>query len=550
MGKRKTPFSSATYVSLAALPEATSQEGWLTIRSLDGTTLAIKATSSKPIPCDPEEPERRPTSRARYRFDPSRNAQIMVDHVRPGTAPAPLWAWNCHLTSQLLATGETIHHCRFSVGECRWLGISVSLADRLLADRPGNKRCGRFWARTRASRDGSYTIPLPVDVRFPHVHVAYKSPERITVSSAKSTRRFPKSIFPCWLDVGRSGCHPSIVRWRAAAMSGPRPPDRQLWREGCWARSPRMRASVRFACFHPRTGCHWLIPAVAVAPSSACGQLVLAAAWRAVLGSHRTAHGDSSDLARALDRSATAVRQVGIWAWRSGSMRGNWPTKDSPWISSSRMRQAGCQQMLPAISWQSNELVLATHGNILLLTSLDGLAHSPTSIQPTNDPAVVSVCDGSSLGVELQSLGKWTSAGILPLQAWVADPVIAGAPWKTRRDVTRRGVAGTYWQTCEVEVDPEGSCVLSIQQPQSLWAIGWAVLLATAGSVSWLGTRWPGKLIPMLMVAAILAMLVPAHVDSSDGQPLSRDFAGLLDHPGPPSGAGPIDHGRHRSGGN
>ena len=507
VGKRKTPFSSATYVSLAALPEATSQEGWLTIRARDGTTLAIKATSSKPIPCDPQEPERRPTSRAHYRFDPSRNAQIMVNHVRPGTAPAPLWAWNCHLTSQLLATGETIHHCVFlleSAGgsefqfhlptACSLIGLEINGVD---ASGPGRDESG-----------GSYTIPLPVNARFPHVNVAYKSPPEDYGIIGQINAPFPEVEIPV---LARRWTVWLPPKYRAVASPGnvwpPSNPQTTVAQRllGTFAAGAGERP---FRLFSPQDWLSLADPRRGSGQSSAQGQLVLqllgeqyleAIAERSV--THVTWRGLLTDLQQGL---AGRNLELAIWVDAGQLADGGFSLDQLVSDASSGLPIDVASNLLA-----SDELVLATHGNILLLTSLDGLAHSPTSIRPTNDPAVVSVCEGSPLGVELQSLGKWTSAGMLPLQAWVADPVIAGAPWKTRRDMTRRGVSGTYWQACELEVDPEGSCVLSIQQPASLWAIGWAVLLVTAGSVSWLGTRWPSKLIPMLVVAAILAMLVP-----------------------------------------
>ncbi len=49
-GQRTTRTQTALTASLATLPAAVSHEGRLTIRSMDGTRLSVKASAAKPIP--------------------------------------------------------------------------------------------------------------------------------------------------------------------------------------------------------------------------------------------------------------------------------------------------------------------------------------------------------------------------------------------------------------------------------------------------------------------------------------------------------------------
>ena len=82
-GQRTTRSQTALAVSLATLPAAIAHEGRLTIRSMDGTRLSVKAQAVKPIPIEPPPPGNFPTTRACYRFDASRNARVVIDRVPP-----------------------------------------------------------------------------------------------------------------------------------------------------------------------------------------------------------------------------------------------------------------------------------------------------------------------------------------------------------------------------------------------------------------------------------------------------------------------------------
>ena len=60
-------------LTLASLPEATSQQGTLTVRSLGPSTLYIENPGLKPILPDPLPPDRTQTVHGVYRYNPVRD---------------------------------------------------------------------------------------------------------------------------------------------------------------------------------------------------------------------------------------------------------------------------------------------------------------------------------------------------------------------------------------------------------------------------------------------------------------------------------------------
>ncbi len=116
----------------------------------------------------------------------------------------------------------------------------------------------------------------------------------------------------------------------------------------------------------------------------------------------------------------------------------------------------------------------------------------------------------SWLSTDLGSAQDRRLPGVVPLAAWIGAPAFPSPPWVGHRDATRSGVAGRPWRVCELSVDDSGQCALSVEHSKSLWVVGWSLLLVVAGIVGGWGQRLRRYLYPLLVTAAVLALLVPS----------------------------------------
>ena len=100
-------------IRLASLPEATSQQASLVVRSLGSKTVRIEENHLTPSPVEAVPPDQQQTARAMYRYDPTdltATASATLTVADSGDAEtSPTWAWNCHLESRYEANGTGRH---------------------------------------------------------------------------------------------------------------------------------------------------------------------------------------------------------------------------------------------------------------------------------------------------------------------------------------------------------------------------------------------------------------------------------------------------------
>ena len=108
--------------SLASLPEATSQRGIVTVRSLGSRPLSIEHPGLKPTLPEPLPPDRTQTVRGVYRYNPARDIADGAAALRvfsqngavPFSEPAA-WVWNCDLESRYQADGQSQHQATYDL---------------------------------------------------------------------------------------------------------------------------------------------------------------------------------------------------------------------------------------------------------------------------------------------------------------------------------------------------------------------------------------------------------------------------------------------------
>ena len=136
---RSVPLTNDLPVSLAALPEATSQLGTLSIRALGETGLVIHNRRLKPTPAELLSPEKYQTVRAAYRFEPSRDAvaepAITLSPAASWQQTAGAWAWACSLDSRFVVGSNANHVATYQIQTVGRQSVKCELPNRRRAAR-------------------------------------------------------------------------------------------------------------------------------------------------------------------------------------------------------------------------------------------------------------------------------------------------------------------------------------------------------------------------------------------------------------------------------
>lgn len=505
-GRRESPFVQACQVSLATLPDATAQDGWLAISSLDGTTLSLKASAVKPISSPAADPTTYTSTRAMYRYDVSRNAQVLVDRVDPRTAPAPLWAWQCQLDTQLLDSGELLHQATYLLESVGGTNFQIRLPhdSRMVNVEIDGQPITR---PVQTEGDPLFTATLSPDIRFPRVMITYTTPD--------AGFRFFGTVDACLPDVDVPVLNRRWTVWLAPGLEPIADGAGKLYhRRPSW--SERLLGPLA-APRHQRPF-----------------QLLSAKDWNDILQQRNGRKGELNPHAqlflqwlgeqylelknRAPDRLVTWRELFDGYTRRAAQA----PAAPKIWVGSVLLVNGSFRLDRPIepvktttpIQVASNlltqeRLVVAASGQSVLLSHLDEMARVPEALQATEIPAAVNVRAESELAQRLESVEDQPFDTLIPLAAWVAQPAVAQSPWPGLIDTSRRGVAGRYWRACDVTIGPDGMGQLSILRDSTLSAIAWAILLVAAALGCIIGAYRPRYLGWFICGAVLLAIVVP-----------------------------------------
>ncbi len=507
LGRRETELANSRHLSLATFPDATSQEGWLTVISQDGTAMSLQATSTKPIP-NPVLAATQPIrARARYRYDVSRNAVISVDRIESPDTPSPLWAWQCRLHTQLLEDGQLAHQATLlleSAGgtELRFRLPSGCVLTNVQVD-------GQHVVRpTRTAADHTYVVALP-DTRYPRVTVYFRAPRRegrfsATVAAPKPTLEIPV------LD----------THWT-------------LWMAPNWQLGPTDDAE---ASRPSPTWAQRLLGPLAAAPDDHPFRLFSTSDWQQLLNGPRAtyrldraaqvflqllgeqykelklqaASGQSitwRQLLRQYDqRAAQSPLAPQVWVEIQGIRSGVFAL-DSPIepLPVQTPMQLGLELLAQA------RLAIATHQDMVLITGWDDLARVAPSLAATSQEVVVRVKPQSALARELSAQDRWPCANLVTIAGWLASSQVAQAPWPEDDTVLYRGIAPAYWSVSQQVLPGEASTTaVQVVQTRAVRALGWTLMVLTTGSLTWLGTRRPRAAGAAVLATAAAAMLAPS----------------------------------------
>ncbi len=509
VGKRQTPFTEKIAVSLATLPAAAVQDGWLTVSSSDGSQMTIDAQSVKAIPHETASPEQYTTSHGRFRYDPSRTAQVVLAPVRPQVGQTNTWAWNCQLTSHFEANGWAVHRAVFAVENTGGANIGVRLPAGcvVLGIEMDGAAIPNFPPR---DRDGFVAIPLPKGQRYPRLEVTYtKSGERLGIWG-QATTQFPElnvavlsRNWTVWLPPGYQATNGNRNAWPLHERS-------YGWKQrvfGPLAAGPNQRpfrlfSAEDWASLFGRRGDR--------DPSSINAKLALQ-----LLGEQLI------DLrAAASDQPVTWRQLLDAYQHRVDASAGHFPAP--MWVDQALFSKFGfsADSLVPLTpeatpsesafrALVQSHLAIVAADDALLLTATDGLSRYAPSPVDVENRAVALACGPTPLSRRLHEPAEELAAGLVPLPSWLALPVVPASPWQLAQHRRSQELLNSQWRMYDVEIGSESECRLSIQRTTTLRAVGWAGMLIVAGMGAWLGLHQPRYLLLLIIPAVTLALLVP-----------------------------------------
>jgi YD repeat-containing protein len=504
VGTRTSFFRAAQQIGLAMIPNATSQEGWLSIQSRDGSAISIKATSVKPIPLDVPGPRTRVATQARYRYDASRIAQILVDRVDAPDAQAPLWAWQCQLRTQLLQSGVLQHQAIFLLESAGGSELLFRLpANTVLTSLEVDG--SRILRPAPSEADGAYQVSLPAGTRYPRVTVAYQAPKRAGWLRSQVDAHLPQVGIPVldrrwtvWLAPG----------WQPAASS-----------DGA-------------AHNEPLTWTQRLLGPLAAPPGAAPFQIFSAQHWRSLAeprGARQQLAAQPRLFLQMLGEQYGALKRQtgGAFTWRElwqqyQRRAAELPTAPRIWVDALGLSdsgfsldrtvsdiQTGAPPAMAAGLLDQHQLAVVVRDDQLMITASDLLARSPDAVERTATPAVVVAREHGSLARQLATQDRWPQSAVLTLSAWLTEPEPARAPWADRPHVLCGGIEGHDWRACDVTLGQTGSGSLTVVRTQAMQTVSWILLLTAAGLISWIGSHRPRFLLPVSVATVLATMLVP-----------------------------------------
>ncbi len=195
---RSFPFTGQVPLSLASLPEASTQRGTLTIRALGETGIGIDNHHRlRMIPAEFADADLYPTTRGAYRYEPigdvsSADPAISVHPTSSPAAEAGAWVWRSQLESRYALRDATLHVATWYVQTAGRSRLSFSLPPGaelravVIDDMP-------LPDALVSGFDSHFTVDLPSGRQFATVLLSFVAEGRLP--------RLAGSLVPAWPEI-------------------------------------------------------------------------------------------------------------------------------------------------------------------------------------------------------------------------------------------------------------------------------------------------------------------------------------------------------------
>ncbi|MHB9045984.1 MAG: hypothetical protein ACYC35_08595 [Pirellulales bacterium] len=501
---RTAPREPETPISLASLPDATTQRATLAIRAADGELLQLKNQRLKPIPAESLPGEPSPATQAVFRYDAARSAgssretpALVLARAKEKPASARAAIWNCLVESRCEPSGTAEHLATYWIQNAGRQRVQLTLP-------PGAEARGVWVDRTLLPKptpdaSGAFAVDLPAGRKFPVVAVQFRTDGRGLESSG-------------WIEPPVLGADlPTMAKHWIVWL----PPDYELADSRCQSiQRPHLSWSQRWfgplgqdACsppFNPLSAEDWRqasgfaedLASAKLAAERLLEHLALpsrgnwgnsaeqAVTWGQLLGNKSLGQGeiplliDAPALARLGLAPRTAVRSV----------------------SGEASRDLGA-----ALLEQSNLAVLV-HPNAIVLTSAAAVALYHEQLAPL-DHAVLSQVLPGPLADSLCDAAE-RSTTYTAVDTWCAEPGESIAPFLAAPDTRDESNDHLGWTAHMIEPG-NAPAALRIVRRSTILALSWAVFLLAAAASWWHAEGRRTSLLVALGLLAATALLMP-----------------------------------------
>jgi hypothetical protein len=516
---RTTQLTERRPISLASLPEASSQEGLVIVYSSGSAAVRIENNGLKQIPCEAAPIGEYSAARATYSYDPARIAsgEIAPLCIAPGLTvarPPSAWVWSCQLQSRFQADGLGRHLATYRLQSAGKEQLRITLPAGVEAvDGAWIDGTPVVCRETDGMEVGHLAIDLPAKRKFPVVAIHFTT-DGPRLNHIRGVRAPLPSVdvptlsrqWTIWLPPGYEallGDYQPQASW-SSSLSWPRrlfgplgrpanqgPPDpfnpedwarlfgRQPTREWATARTVKLLEDIsrqlqQMERDRKTDPLDW-------------GTL-LANASTQVLSADIA--DDDPELVLLIDPEALTNVEV---------------TPRTAVVTSPRGPSAANGI---AILNRAN-LLLLVHERAILLTGADRAEIDAGQLEPFEDQMLWWVRPGQLADQIEATLAQVPGHPFIPATQWADRPAPARSPWKTSQTSGRQPMDTLGWTAYRVEVADEAPVEVLVIRSHTLRSTRWIAFLALVSLAWWKLLYRPAVVIAMAGMFALGAFLLP-----------------------------------------
>jgi hypothetical protein len=509
-------------LSLASLPEATSQRATLVVSASGASAIRVEGAQLEPIPNEATPADQSTTARASYRYRPGHNGVPLPEATLAVWSPGSVarlpaaWIWDCRLESRYDPAGTARHVARFYLQNAGRRQFQLTLPpEAQLASIRGVwvDEARAAWRIVGPKTERRLAIDLPAARRFPLVSLQFATLDRPLRFLDQLQPALPEADVPvlarqwtAWLPPGYEALEPEPRRQAHAAPGS-------TWAQRLFG--PLGRSDQR-PPFDPLD-----------------------------LGSWSAVTGDSAMRLEALRKARLLVQVLGDQGARQAKEdqagRGDWASLlASSAVDAALADPSGHEKMTLLIDraalsalditpqtpvavpangsnagrgaamLQQASVALLVYPRAIVLTSCLRAALDQSQLLSVDQGVLWWIQPGTLAdSVESAVEGKSVDA-LLPVAQWQQRPMEPQGPWTPACGDGFQPGDTLGWKAYRIQLTEQVPLPLAIAHRATLCALRWGVFLLVVGLTWWWGSDRPGPLLGLAGVFGAGALLLPA----------------------------------------
>lgn len=518
---RTIPLARRQPISLASLPQATSQRGILVVSSTTAAPLRVETTQMEPISGEAVPAEQYSTARATYRYYPAHNgaAEATVVLLPQDSAP-PLpgaWVWNCRLESRYGASGTGQHLVVYQAQSSGRRQIQLTFpADVRLEEIRGVwvDQSRAVWRVVGRKGQRRLAVDLPAGRRFPVVWLQFTTSGDPLGVLATLAPPLPIADVPVlaqqwtvWLPPGYQAADLDPT-WQASRAMRP------TWRELLFGPLAQRAEEPLFDLFEVD---HW----AGVIGRAPARHAALAKARRVLQWLGESAPAGSQERGAGRDRwgdllASPELRAILADRSHGGAAMGLWVDRQAlarlgfgPGTLVHRT-STGSPAARGAAMLQCAELALLVHPEAIILTSALAASLDHAMLDPTEYAVVQWMRPGPLADRVHRAIQGVSDAAFVPADAWKNQGSDSTGPWVAVRPVGLQTSDLVGWSAYQIDLPAKTPVRLPLVHQSTVAALRWISFLAAVGLAGWWFLDRPLVLTALAGIFGAAALLAPS----------------------------------------